>query len=129
MPERKDLKHGMEIATKFEEDHGDKPPMYFSVFASENSIVITVRTKRDDRALRKLLKDIGAVTVNICEGVSNREIWASCHMYQVAKHLDSRRQECSIQAEIFHLYNMLGFAANDVLRHHIEAASVIVARV
>lgn len=129
MPERKDLKRGMEIANKFEEDHGDKPSMYFSVYASENSIVLTVKTKRDDRVLRKILKDAGAVTIDICEEVSNREIWASCHMYQVAKHLDERRQGCSIQAEISHLYNMLGFTAYDVLRHHIEAASIIVARV
>jgi hypothetical protein len=106
MPRLEDLERGMEIATVFEDRHGDKPPMYFARYTHDNSIKISVFTPYDDKTLKGMFKKLGALTVRVDE--SGAGSWEHCHMFQVAKHLSGKKPEAVIGVTHW-LHNMLNY--------------------
>lgn len=106
MPSPEDLMRGMEIATTFEERHGNKPPMYFARYTEDNTIRITVLTSKTDKELKKLFVRLGAFKIK--SETKGGGSWEHCHMYQVAKHCFGKKP-VAIQEVIHWLYNMTNY--------------------
>jgi len=126
MPTVQDLSRGMEIAANFEENHGGKPYMFFSIHGHNNVICITVLTPKDNRSLKRLVSKFGAHTVKLGERGPCR--WEHYHAYQVAKHCQDKTP--AEVMEVFHwIHNMIGYSHSQEARNYTALSSVYMSHI
>lgn len=121
MPLPQCLLEGMNIATRFEDRHGNHPPMYFARYSEDNTIRFTVLTNKDNRSLRRMFRGCGALRIEI--KLKGGGSWEHCHMYSVAKHLFEKSPGAA-QDVIHWLHNMLNYNYLQETRNHAEMASL-----
>jgi hypothetical protein len=121
MPTPEELDRGMEIATTFEDRHGDKPPMYFARYTEDNTIRITVLTPQDNKTLRRHFRKLGAHKIKIV--LRGGGSWEHCHAYQVAKHIFSKTPR-EVQDVVHWLHNMCNYNYLQEITNYAETSAM-----
>lgn len=115
-----ELNRGMEIATTFEDRHGNKPPMYFARYMEDNTVRITVLTDQDSRKLKRHFHDLGTHSLNISEHGGGS--WAHCHAYQAAKHLFGKAPK-EVQDVVHWMHNMCNYGYLQEIANYAEVSA------